>query len=343
MKRVLYDSDLIGDDLLTLIAISADSSTRLEAVTSYGRRIGAVRRCEIARELLERLPVSGVDIVPGCDRPLIQEPIAGCEFCDHVIERLVVKDETATDVQENKPTAKKYKNHLIQGVHAANYLIEKTRKEPGIYSLLCTGPLTNIALAAMLDPTFPERLAEVVIMGGVWAVSGNSGPKMEANIFNDPDAARVVFDRFKKVIVVPLDVTLHVAFERKASGDTLHNNNAWHFSGTIHELGKQGNNQKEPSDMRVFIEDLVNSCCDAHLEKGTGNRMPLHDLLAFLVLTDRSFVTTRKCSINVETRSRNNRGMMIFDFTNSASEHELATEVDEIKALKMATKLLEGF
>lgn len=330
MKRVLYDSDLIGDDLLTLIAMAADSTIRLEAVTSYGRRIGALRRCEIARELLERLSVSGVDLVPGCDKPLIQKPISGCDFCDHVIERLVVKDDTATD--------KQWKNHIVQGVHAANYLLEKTRQEPGAYSLLCTGPLTNIALATILDPTFPERVAEVVVMGGVWSVSGNSGPKMEANIFNDPEAAKVVFDHFKKVVVVPLDVTLQVAFERAADKDT-----PWSFSTAPATSENSPVDHKEPSEMRTFIEDLVNSCCDAHLVKGTGNRMPLHDLLAFLVLTDKSFVTTKKCSINVETRSRTNRGMMLFDFINSSAEHELAIEVDTTRALKIATQLLEGY
>ena len=336
MKKVIFDSDLIGDDLLTLIAMTGDQNIHLEAVTVYGRRIGALGRCRIAQELLERLHISGVALVPGSDKPLVQEAIPGCQFCDYVIERLVGKQDPNFKSLTSDIPSRKYKNRIIKGVHAANYLIEKTLEEPGVYSLLCTGPLTNIALACSIDPTFPERLAEVVVMGGVWSISGNSGPKTEANIFNDPEAARIVFDRFKNVMVVPLDVTLQVAFTRGGVSEDLTGNKKWCLKNSADQL-------KESSEMCEFIEDLVNSCCDAHLEKGTGNRMPLHDLLAFLVLTDRSFVRTRKCSIHIETHSLTNRGMMVFDFIDSSSEHELAIEVDTQRALKRANQLLERF
>jgi purine nucleosidase len=332
MKRILFDSDLIGDDLLTLIAMTADNSVRLEAVTAYGRRIGAVGRCRIAQELLEILNVANVDLVPGSDRPLVQNPIPGCQFCDFVIDRMV-RGEYAKDHTERK--RREYHNTIVEGIHAAQYLIDKTKDAPGIYSLICTGPLTNIALAVSIDPSFPERLAEVVVMGGVWSVSGNSGPKAEANIYNDPEAARIVFDRFKNIVVVPLDVTLQVAFERsEAKGEThgSQRRSFFHSDGiAVHD-----------TDMRLFLDDLVNSCCDAHLEKHTGDRMPLHDLLAFLVLTDRSLVNTKRCSIHVETRSNDNRGMMVFDFLHPDYAHELAVDVDADRALKAAYRLLEN-
>lgn len=339
MKRILFDSDLIGDDLLTVIAMRGEPSVRLEAITAYGRRIGAVARCRIAQELLEQLGASGVDLVPGCDRPLVQEPIPGCQFCDHVIARLsdawnarigVFLDSNGTSA-DPATVSNEYQNPIVQGLHAANYLIERTRREPGVYSLLCTGPLTNVALAVVLDPSFPSRLAEVVVMGGVYSVSGNSGPKAEANIFNDPEAARIVFDRFTNIVVVPLDVTLQVAFERGDGNKAAPDRDGWGFA--------KSKNQR----LIGFCEDLVDSCCDAHLEKGTGNRMPLHDLLAFLVLTDRSFVHTRRCSIHVETRSRDNRGMLVFDFLHPEAGHELAVEVDVQRSLMVARHLLEDF
>jgi purine nucleosidase len=338
MKRILFDSDLIGDDLLTVIAMMGEPSVRLEAISAYGRRIGAVARCQIVQELLEQLGASGVDLVPGCDRPLVQEPIPGCQFCDHVIARLSdawnarmgACEDSSSKTSDKELLSKEFKNPIVHYIHASNYLIEKTRREPGVYSLLCTGPLTNIALAAILDPSFPSRLAEVVVMGGVYSVSGNSGPKIEANIFNDPEAARIVFDRFTNIVVVPLDVTLKVFFERGEENEFIKYRGRWNFL--------KSKNQR----LIDFCEDLVDSCCDAHLEKGTGNRMPLHDLLAFLVLTDRSFVRTRKCSIHVETRSRENRGMLVFDFLHTEAGHELAVEVEVQRALIVARQLLES-
>ncbi len=55
------------------------------------------------------------------------------------------------------------------------------------------GPLTNIALALMLEPRIVERAAGVVLMGGAATVNGNANPAAEANIWHDPHAADLVF------------------------------------------------------------------------------------------------------------------------------------------------------
>ena len=49
---------------------------------------------------------------------------------------------------------------------AAVALIRLARKYPGQITLVATGPLTNLALAARLDHEFPQLLHSVVIMGG---------------------------------------------------------------------------------------------------------------------------------------------------------------------------------
>jgi inosine-uridine nucleoside N-ribohydrolase len=54
------------------------------------------------------------------------------------------------------------------------------------------GPLTNIALAVEKDPSIVALVKEVVIMGGS-INGGNVNASAEANIFNDPDAAQIVF------------------------------------------------------------------------------------------------------------------------------------------------------
>jgi inosine-uridine nucleoside N-ribohydrolase len=37
---------------------------------------------------------------------------------------------------------------------------------PGEVTLLCLGPLTNLALAIRLDPSFLSKLKQLVVMGG---------------------------------------------------------------------------------------------------------------------------------------------------------------------------------
>lgn len=58
-------------------------------------------------------------------------------------------------------------------------------------SLVPIGPLTNIALAISKDPSIVPLVKQVVIMGGSIS-GGNASAAAEANIFNDPEAARIV-------------------------------------------------------------------------------------------------------------------------------------------------------
>lgn len=48
---------------------------------------------------------------------------------------------------------------------AARFLVDETARRPGEVTLVCVGPLTNLARALALDPTLPARLPRVVVMG----------------------------------------------------------------------------------------------------------------------------------------------------------------------------------
>ncbi|MEI6622794.1 MAG: nucleoside hydrolase [Actinomycetes bacterium] len=49
---------------------------------------------------------------------------------------------------------------------AVDYLIDAVRHSPGELTLLTLAPLTNVATAMRLDPTFAPNLKELVVMGG---------------------------------------------------------------------------------------------------------------------------------------------------------------------------------
>ncbi|WRX24789.1 Inosine/uridine-preferring nucleoside hydrolase domain - like 4 [Theobroma cacao] len=93
---------------------------------------------------------------------------------------------------------------------AAAFLVEQANLYPGKVTVVALGPLTNIALAIQLDPSFTKNVGQIVLLGGAFAVNGNVNPAAEANIFGDPDAADIVFTSGADVLAVGINVTHQV-------------------------------------------------------------------------------------------------------------------------------------
>ncbi len=73
-------------------------------------------------------------------------------------------------------------------------------------TLATLGPLTNVALAIIKNPSILDNVAEIVAMGGAIGL-GNVTAAAEFNIYADPHAAHVVFEAGVPLTMVGLDVT----------------------------------------------------------------------------------------------------------------------------------------
>lgn len=97
---------------------------------------------------------------------------------------------------------------------AAHYLIDTVHAHPGQVTIYAAGPLTNLALAQRIDPSFAETAKQLVVMGGSIApVTDNAefttSPSHEFNVWFDPEAAHIVFNAdWKKITVTPVDISL---------------------------------------------------------------------------------------------------------------------------------------
>ena len=98
---------------------------------------------------------------------------------------------------------------------AAAFIVEQVMAQPGEITLVPLGPLTNIALALRLEPRIAGNVRDVVLMGGAALVPGNVNPAAEANIYNDPEAADIVFSTGWDVTMVGLDVTHQTVMSRE--------------------------------------------------------------------------------------------------------------------------------
>jgi purine nucleosidase len=81
--------------------------------------------------------------------------------------------------------------------HAVTFLLDQVRAHPGAISIMAAGPLTNLALAVRLDPSFASHVKELVIMGGLVdanlkQVTDDANFNNDFNFKFDPEAADIV-------------------------------------------------------------------------------------------------------------------------------------------------------
>jgi len=99
--------------------------------------------------------------------------------------------------------------------------------EPNEYTIVCLGPLTNIALAIRLDPFFLSKVKNIVVMGGCLYAKGNSTRVTEYAFNFDPEAAHIVLTAAKqhsvdhphniqpKITLVPWEVSVEQGLDWK--------------------------------------------------------------------------------------------------------------------------------
>ena len=91
-------------------------------------------------------------------------------------------------------------------------IAELVHQNPNEVTLVCLGPLTNLARLCRRDPSAIPLLNNVVISGGSVHQSGNASPIAERNMFYDPVSAAEVFASATTKSLIPLDVTEEVRF-----------------------------------------------------------------------------------------------------------------------------------
>ena len=103
--------------------------------------------------------------------------------------------------------------------HAVNALVRLANECPGELTLVAIGPLTNLALATLLDPLLPKKYKRLVVMGGSIRAGGNVTPTAEFNTYCDPEAAAIVLDTWPGLTLVSWETTLaHGRFRQQWPG-----------------------------------------------------------------------------------------------------------------------------
>ncbi|MFY9742576.1 MAG: nucleoside hydrolase, partial [Candidatus Sulfotelmatobacter sp.] len=189
-QRVIIDTDPGTDDAMAIILALNSPELKVEALTVVPGNVDGRQGLENALKIVSLAGRCDVTVAGGAHHPLNQKLITAQYW--HGKNGLA-------DVELPPSKCK------ADARFGPDLIIELLHKYPHQITLIPIGPLTNIALAVSKDPSIVGLAKDIVIMGGS-ITGGNVNGAAEANIYNDPEAAQIVFQAGWPLTMVGLDV-----------------------------------------------------------------------------------------------------------------------------------------
>lgn len=287
--RIILDTDPGVDDALAIMYLAAQEDAEIVAVGSVHGNVPAPLGALNALRVLELVGLNP-PVTVGAARPLAQ-PLQTAEF--------VHGDDGLGGHAGPEPRA------CPAPGSSAEQLVRLARAHPGELTLLALGPLTNVALAVLLEPDLPNLLRSVVVMGGAVTVPGNITPYADANFYHDPEAADLVLGAgFPELILVGLDAT-----EQARVGID------W-----LAALGQRSGPRAS------FAKKLLDHYGQFYAKMLGEHSCMLHDPLAAAIMLDQKLAGYRKMPLGVELTGTHTRGQVVSDLRSISSDAYISTK-----------------
>lgn len=293
-RRVIIDTDPGTDDAMAIILALNSPELKVEALTVVPGNVDGRQGLENALKIVSLAGRCDVTVAGGAQHPLNQKLITA-QFW-HGKNGLA-------DV-ELPPSKCKADPRF-----GPDLIIEMIHKFPHEITLIPVGPLTNIALAVSKDPSIAGLVKDIVIMGGS-ITGGNVNGAAEANIYNDPEAAQIVFNAGWTVTMVGSDVGERTLITRKY-------------------LALLQSSRGPQSDFIAKIADFYLT----RSEKSGYSGAAMYDPLAVGIALDPTLGTLKEMHVDVETKGEFTRGETVANRMGSNENNVLHGDHYEIEGV----------
>ena len=292
--RVIIDTDPGTDDAMAIILALNSPELKVEALTVVPGNVDGRQGLENALKIVSLAGRCDVTVAGGAQHPLNQKLITA-QFWHG-----------KNGLADVELPASKCKADPRFG---PDLIIEMIHKFPHEITLIPVGPLTNIALAVSKDPSIAALVKDIVIMGGS-ITGGNVNGAAEANIYNDPEAAQIVFNAGWMVTMVGSDVGERTLITRKY-------------------LALLQSSRGPQSDFIAKIADFYLT----RSEKSGYSGAAMYDPLAVGIALDPTLGTLKAMHVDVETKGEFARGETVANRMGSNENNVLHGDHYEIEGV----------
>ncbi len=275
-RPVILDCDPGHDDALAITLALARPELHLLGITTVGGNSPLANTTRNALRVLALLGRSDVPVAPGAERALLRESRIPVEF--HGESGLDGADLPEPEAASRPEGALALTEALVAGAGRP-------------VTLVATAPLTNVALLLRARPRIRDGIERICLMGGSLG-EGNTTAAAEFNIWQDPEAAAIVFGSGVPVSMMGLDVTHRALF----------------LEPDVARL-----EALDTRISRVWV-DLLRFFAVYHRRRYGWDGSPIHDAVAVAHLAVPGLVSTRLLRVDVETAGDLTRGRTVADF-----------------------------
>jgi inosine-uridine nucleoside N-ribohydrolase len=258
-RKIVLDVDTGTDDAIAIITAVLSPEIQVEAVCSGAGNKDIDKTTENTLRVIQLLDVD-VPVYRGCSDPMVK-------FLTKERQPSVWLDtrfgEDAEEIQMHPDYLNLPESRISeQGTPAPIFYVDYLNNVKEPVTLVAVGPLTNIAMAFMLDPGILRNIEEIIIMGGGYNIT-NVSPAAEFNFWHDPEAAQRVIHCGARVVLVPLDAT-HEACITRSDCERFRaiNTAASNFTADICEERIRVHNKYQPLDVpdAAAVHDALAVC-----------------------------------------------------------------------------------
>jgi inosine-uridine nucleoside N-ribohydrolase len=293
-QRVIIDTDPGVDDAFAILLALNSPELKVEALTVVPGNVDARQGLENALKIASLAGRCDLVVAGGAQHPLNQKLITAQYW--HGPNGLAGVELPASKCKADSR-------------FGPDLIIELVHKYPHEITLIPVGPLTNIALAVSKDPSIVPLVKNIVIMGGS-ITGGNVNGAAEANIYNDPEAAAIVFNAGWMVTMIGSDVGERTLMTRK-------------------DLAQLQVAHGPESDFVAKLADFYLT----RSEKSGYQGAAMYDPLAVATAIDPTLVTLKDMHVDVETRGEFTRGETVANRMGSDENNVLRGDHYEIEGV----------
>uniref|UniRef100_UPI0037E79C4C inosine-uridine preferring nucleoside hydrolase-like n=1 Tax=Semicossyphus pulcher TaxID=241346 RepID=UPI0037E79C4C len=314
-KKLILDVDTGVDDAQAIMMALASPNVEILAITCSNGNTSLDNTCRNTLRVLKVCNRLDIPVYRGCSEPLLG--------CKHDAEDFHGKDGLGDVPDPDAPGLE-----LLQGEKAVLAMIKMVKENPGQVSLVVTAPLTNLAVAVQLDPSFPKKLKALYIMGGNTESRGNTTVCGEFNFVADPEAAYVVLERYT--------CPTYIATWEFSCRNIL----PWSFCDTW---------LAQDTDKARFMEKIFRHTrkmlqterYQKELEGGPGFN-PC-DCFAMAAAIDDTLVTeSQEVAVTVELEGKFTRGMMVLDYIHELKKKHKAVLMKKVDSEKFKQLMMNA-